>query len=335
MKRIVFIFVASICSSIMFLLAQTPRVISVSNNIEPEKSLYDSLRTIKQYVNGSLDFNELVGQELFFLDNQYWCNKERYPIAVYTEIPKNIFPSSDEVYYASKEGRDYYTLYIGLCGKSFKIKDYIPPHSVSNSIFGYLVLEGPPNHPNLYIKCIESLSQLPCVVKGYDEKLRDTYISESFIPTHRLEVTNLKDKSKHIFCNTDTLKCVDVAYADDKEFQALLILSDSANNLYFANKISVDLWCISYSKLLEREAALRSELLSREQLMCDKYGEKVGRIIASGSVRIGFTKEQCIDAWGEPNAINTTTTRYGVDEQWVYESKYLYFKNGKLSAIQD
>lgn len=57
----------------------------------------------------------------------------------------------------------------------------------------------------------------------------------------------------------------------------------------------------------------------------------------SQGVYIGMTKQQVLDSmWGEPTKINTTTTKYGVSEQWVYpNNNYLYFENGKLTAIQN
>ena len=40
------------------------------------------------------------------------------------------------------------------------------------------------------------------------------------------------------------------------------------------------------------------------------------------------------DAWGAPDHINTTTGNYGTHEQWVYDDRYLYFKNGILTSRQ-
>lgn len=41
-------------------------------------------------------------------------------------------------------------------------------------------------------------------------------------------------------------------------------------------------------------------------------------------------------SWGVPKSVNRTTTSQGVMEQWVYEGgEYLYFRNGKLYAIQN
>jgi hypothetical protein len=58
---------------------------------------------------------------------------------------------------------------------------------------------------------------------------------------------------------------------------------------------------------------------------------------AQMNVYIGMSAEDAREStWGEPHEINRTTTASGVHEQWVYGSKrFLYFTNGKLTAIQD
>lgn len=60
------------------------------------------------------------------------------------------------------------------------------------------------------------------------------------------------------------------------------------------------------------------------------------KLISKGKVQIGMSKDECILSWGHPKSINTTTNSYGVNEQWVYgEGSYLYFKDGKLSSVQN
>ncbi len=65
--------------------------------------------------------------------------------------------------------------------------------------------------------------------------------------------------------------------------------------------------------------------------------EERKRLDALPDVKIGMTRDQVRNKsrWGPPNKINRTTTARGDFEQWVYKSGYLYFTNGKLSAIQD
>ena len=54
--------------------------------------------------------------------------------------------------------------------------------------------------------------------------------------------------------------------------------------------------------------------------------------ILAGYIRVGFTPEQVILSWGQPNHINKTMTLVGVHEQWVYRespfpNSYVYFEN--------
>lgn len=89
-------------------------------------------------------------------------------------------------------------------------------------------------------------------------------------------------------------------------------------------------------KLLRLRQEEEKEKLEYYQILAKKYGKANAKLIADGEVRIGFTKEMCIEAWGEPEYINTTTTANGKIEQWVYGwFSYLYFKGNKLITIQD
>lgn len=74
----------------------------------------------------------------------------------------------------------------------------------------------------------------------------------------------------------------------------------------------------------------------RKNQLYAKYGKSNADLILQGKVLIGMTKAMCIESWGRPSDINTTTGSWGVHEQWVYNlSTYLYFENGKLTAIQN
>lgn len=75
---------------------------------------------------------------------------------------------------------------------------------------------------------------------------------------------------------------------------------------------------------------------ARRQSLITKYGSENGELIFNRKVKIGWTKEMCIESWGKPRDVNRTTTANGTNEQWVYSlKKYLYFDNNILTAIQD
>lgn len=61
--------------------------------------------------------------------------------------------------------------------------------------------------------------------------------------------------------------------------------------------------------------------------------------ILNARVRIGMTDEMARVSWGRPANVNRTITANMVREQWVYGAagnrRYLYFRNGVLTTIQD
>ncbi len=90
----------------------------------------------------------------------------------------------------------------------------------------------------------------------------------------------------------------------------------------------------------EEEQAKAKERKEREQqriqILVDKYGQSNVNLARQGKVKVGWNKELCKEAWGEPREVNKTTTAYGVHEQWVYYgNRYLYFDNGVLTTIQE
>jgi len=66
-----------------------------------------------------------------------------------------------------------------------------------------------------------------------------------------------------------------------------------------------------------------------------KYGENIANKIFNHSIWIGMTPDMARLSIGSPLDINRTIGSWGVHEQWVYKSRYLYFENGKLTSWQD
>lgn len=79
------------------------------------------------------------------------------------------------------------------------------------------------------------------------------------------------------------------------------------------------------------EAKRRAVAAGRAAASC------VHKRYAQGSVYIGMSRDEAIYCgWGEPERVNRTIRASGTSEQWVYGvGTYLYFDNGRLTAIQD
>lgn len=98
------------------------------------------------------------------------------------------------------------------------------------------------------------------------------------------------------------------------------------------------------NKLMARVAQAEVEAKAKREKEAAETNRKNAEIkrqmtaqMKKPDVQIGMTRQQVIKntRWGVPMKINSTKTKYGTSEQWVYWGyKYLYFENGKLVAIQ-
>lgn len=57
--------------------------------------------------------------------------------------------------------------------------------------------------------------------------------------------------------------------------------------------------------------------------------------VAQKRIKIGMNKQMVTEAWGHPYDINKSIYSFGVHEQWVYSSSYVYFEDGLVTAIQN
>lgn len=112
----------------------------------------------------------------------------------------------------------------------------------------------------------------------------------------------------------------------------------------FGNQTIVDMYNNATNEVnrieAEKKAQEEAERKAREKKEAEERAKKEAEEKArkkSQGVRIGMTKQDVLDSsWGKPNHINTTTTKYGVHEQWCYDGyNYLYFENGILTSIQN
>lgn len=123
----------------------------------------------------------------------------------------------------------------------------------------------------------------------------------------------------------------DVTYIKNNDYAALsYILSSPEYGVAFAPVYSSSY--ITYDKYLAEQKALKERL----QALTRKYGSANAKLIMDGKVKLGFTKAMCEEAWGKPSDINKSSGSWGTSEQWVYgNGNYLYFKNGKLTSIDN
>lgn len=99
--------------------------------------------------------------------------------------------------------------------------------------------------------------------------------------------------------------------------------------------------CMNFDRIKESEKTAYKRKKDEDKIQYfktkyPKWSSKAIQAVIDEKVYIGMTKEQALVSWGPPEEINTTTTKYGSREQWVYSLKcYLYFEGNKLVAIQN
>ncbi len=92
-------------------------------------------------------------------------------------------------------------------------------------------------------------------------------------------------------------------------------------------------WIEDYHGIRRADKNMEEMLELMKSLAATLWPLRIQNDILRGYIRVGFTPEQVILAWGKPNHINKTRTFIGVHEQWVYGEKpfpkaYVYFENG-------
>lgn len=90
----------------------------------------------------------------------------------------------------------------------------------------------------------------------------------------------------------------------------------------------------------EKKKKADAEMLEKASIeyknkLTKKYGASTADKLLKGYIWLGMTKEMAKISLGDPRNINRSVGSWGVKEQWVYHSVYLYFDNGILSSYQD
>lgn len=104
-------------------------------------------------------------------------------------------------------------------------------------------------------------------------------------------------------------------------------------NQYVANKKTIEKAIIAENadRLNKQKIAADKK---KEQSLINKLGLKTYNSLLEGNFWLGMTDEMARIAFGDPKEINETVGSWGKHEQWVYNSIYLYFENGKLTSYQ-
>lgn len=137
-----------------------------------------------------------------------------------------------------------------------------------------------------------------------------------------------------------TMNHPDIIYPDD-EIPGF-VLKDRYDSMKLLYKLEVEQNDIELKKYKEKQKLQQQKekaeydkyQLARKSEIISKYGQELGSVIANGRVRIGMSKQMCIDAWGNTIVSNKIITEKGTVERLQYGRGVLYFFNGTLKRIE-
>ena len=159
------------------------------------------------------------------------------------------------------------------------------------------------------------------IVGSYYESIKKRHIGNEIILSERAlhSLQYLDAKKRDIDVSDTEWKCLDVTI-ERKYFDLILILADSGGEKAF----------IRYDALYDIDKELqRAFLKSEAKDYAERFGDEAWGVILKEKVRVGFTEEMVLLSWGKPKSINRAS--YG--DQWVYNGRYIYFRNGVMSSF--
>ena len=263
-----------------------------------EEIVYDSL-----YNFPGKNLEVLIGQELFLKPKSETLIKYGYDN--FLKDYKRSFVDKKNIYLKQKDG--YNTEYDSIESKYFKVLDVIRDN------YNFFKLLNTHNKDTLYYR-ISSLSEssFEFIVKGYFEKLSSTIKNQRFILKDGIKALN-DDLPINEMTKEPMFWKVESVTLEDKYYSIVFnMINDNGEQ-----------------KTFYKTSVFRSGFTEKEfNAIKEKYPTYYNKIL-QGKIAIGMPKEAVILSWGKPNKINNSS----YNEQWVYESQYLYFKDGKLTSF--
>lgn len=174
-----------------------------------------------------------------------------------------------------------------------------------------------------------------------DEKDTIYYMFDkrSDYPIFPFNIEGYITKLTEIKKNEKYAKCINMDDDTDTDFYTGKTIRFYVGQIWWLKEIVID---PKYGDLVELYTNSKGEVYKAPHFTFDvafktkresdrikkKYGEATWKAIMTFTIYKGMSKSAVKESWGEPKYINDAS--YG--EQWVYDDKYVYFRNGKVTG---
>ena len=263
-----------------------------------------------------------IGQELFL--NGLSKTLRDYGYGDFKTDQKKTYTKENNIYKCCSLKSQFNSNYDELNGKYFKVLDVIDDPDTKNypTIYSkyFFKLEEKESKDIVYYKYDGKYEHsFPFIVVSHFEHLKENAIGIKVIVTKNyFDNTDLSGNTFEI--KTGDIWTVEDVTIEDQYYKMVYVVKNSRGN----------------RKTLEVNSFNNTNPNRSIHTVKDynKYKLKFGAtnwntIFEMSTIKIGFTEEMCLMAWGNPKKINDAS--YG--DQWVYDDDYLYFKNGKLTSF--
>ncbi|MBP2617976.1 hypothetical protein [Chryseobacterium jejuense] len=328
--------------------------ITIRNESLVEKPYYkpksfDSISNL-QLQERFVDYKQYVGYKVF-----YKPQSKKYKSSS-SENYLDILSDSDGKYFTILDitARDRYSK-----DREYKKLEDMPSDILKNVAELKVQLKDDKTGDSLYwhVNMAISIQNYPFLLVPYFEKAKKDFVGQRLVA--KKTISELIDSKTGKVLNIEPKEiwfCEDLSLTETSNQKYLTPLFYLTNRNYSV-VLDIDklrksfITEVQYDKIQEEKKIAEAEKIKQEkadeqkriaedkkskQLYINKYGAKLGSLIADNKVAIGMNREMCRLAWGEPLDINRITMKGYAHEQWVYGfGTYLYFNNGILSTIQD
>lgn len=207
--------------------------------------------------------------------------------------------------------------------------------SLEKEYYRYLTMERELNAPELHSKDTKAFLML------VDEKDTIYYMFDklSDYPDFPFNIEGYITKLTELRKNERYAKCISMDDYTDTDFYTGKTIRFYVGQIWWLKEIVID---PEYGDLVELYTNSKGEVYKAPHFTFSvafktkkesdrikkKYGEATWKAIMTYTIYKGMSKSAVKESWGEPKYINDAS--YG--EQWVYDDKYVYFRNGRVTG---
>lgn len=272
------------------------------------------------------DAHKYIGQTLYLKAKREMFRKYGY---------RNFYSNyKDKITYKSMYSYGNYSKYEKLAEKEYKVLDVIKgveadyDSNFIKSIYGTLYIlkiKNKTNNDIIYYKYgADTEASFPFIVMKFYEKQKNNFIGKEFIISDKNFLNDYITGKPITIIPQQKWKCLDFTI-DNKGYNFSLILQNELGEHAL----------VSYRFILGRLKKGSAYTLKEAEDYNNKFGKTNFNAILKRNIIIGMTEEEVLLSWNKPKSINKDIFKGHTREQWIYDSQYIYFENGKLTAIQN